>query len=598
MLPSTPEVISFVRSYWSLFLSSRFVSLSLSIAIGFLWAFVVYNGWADYSIVSLYTYPVWLSIFFASLYFSFCVSPSERKVYKEINNAFNSLKMQEVEGLVDKVDRFFYLLPTARIKLGLSQVLAHREKGDLLEAYNKIQTIRQLSLLPQEQVKVDINFAFILLHSGNNKAAKSELNRLSSKRLNKENRERLLRLETEIKLISNDLQAAKDLLENRLYEPDLDYKRKLYLLHELAVYETYLGNYESAATNYRQSCSLQEQYSIGFAQLERTVENLIFIYAKQGKYTEINSCLSKLKKLVDPTSVDQLIALNNIKINIARQLKDRDGLVVAYEESKRVIRPKLQGELEFYYQISQLRMCWNDEMDFEQVLTRTMSSLLKRPPISALHYLRVLKEVIGTVRQALDRTELRRDLRDYYSWLIMEWQKLQPEIDQYLDSIPAVLPGLRDEVFRFKLEGIKSNFSSYPLLPKSLIDEMFSLLNQQKSLWHGMENKEGQLEALTLVLDEYTAIAEQINDPLFIKDYREIAVSALLEAEKLLVEERPCLMYATYYVGMAFYCYKLDIKKAQAEEWLNIFDATKHSLDHYADWLRSQYKHAKSWVKE
>lgn len=597
MLDYIEKISLLLIPHYKLLISKRFFPVVFSVAIGLITSLFIYNNWLDLKSIPASVYTVWFFIFALSLFWGFLKSPSERKLYKSINSAIVDLRILEAKHLTEKTHKFLFISPSAKICFGLIEAATLREQGDLLQSYEKLKKLKNLALLPKESIEIDIALTYTLFRSGNNKSARLNLDILLDKKLTDEQSIRVILLESELKIANNNIQKAKDLLEENLFKSSLTNSMRFNLLHQLALCETHQNNYESAASYYRQSFELQKKKIKGFAQAERTVDNLILNYARQGKLTEIEPYLLQLEQLINPDNLDHLLAFNNIKLNLARQLDDRHNIIATYEEAKKKILPKLNDEQRFYYQINNLRMNWNDDIDFEQALQQSMHEMLHHPEISTLQKLNTLKEVTGTIKQVMNQIGTRPDLMTYYSWLIMEWQRLQPEIDQLLDEIPVTLPGARDQMLRFKMESIKHKLFFQPP-QKHLFDKIFELLCEQKKLWQGMHNGLGQLEALTLTIDEYISFCKQLNNPHFNQDFKQQALNALDEAKTLLERHDDNLAYGKYFIGMAYFSYKLNTNKEQAKIWLEKFDNIKLSLNHYSIWLRKYYQEAKNWVDQ
>lgn len=569
-------------------------SLTASLGAGFI--FFVLKGGLTFTSLPLSVYLVWLCVIILSSLFGFLSSPVEKKLCTALSRAMCDLRNTEAESLIQQASQLFYVLPRGRIELDRLKASFYETQGDLLKAYKILHSLFRFPLLPTERKNINIDLLQLLLAGGNYKAVKQGMARLQKGKLSSEQSLKLVLMRAELHIIDNQLQTAKDLLEDQLLNTQSTLSMQVSLLHTLAVAETHQQNYQNAAACYRKAWSIQKNLKNSFAQAEITVGNLVLNYAKQGEVTKIQGLLDELEGLAQPNAVDQQLAIHNIKLSLARQLSDREAVVDIYRQASEQLLPKLSGESKFFYRVHELRMHWNDEIDFEEALIRSRKAMTQRPAMSALKQLHSLKEVIGTVIQAMKKLGPRQDLIIYHNWLIVEFQRLQPELDQLLDEIPPTLPGPKDALLRLKVESIKYGLAFHQHIPKIFFDELFQLLGEQKSLWHGMHNTEGQLEALILTLDEYTAFKQQLAAPQFENDYKAHAFIALDEAEQLLVEVQQNLGYSGYLVGMAYYCYQLNTKKEQAKLWLEAYDKSKQSLNHNAIWLRQQYVEAKAWV--
>lgn len=117
-----------------------------------------------------------------------------------------------------------------------------------------------------------------------------------------------------------------------------------------------------------------------------------------------------------------------------------------------------------------------------------------------------------------------------------------------------------------------------------------------------MHNTAAQLNEVVGVLDEYNAYEYQLKVnksdlyPFFVQKFKPMALAALDDAEQLIAPHQQHGAYANKLIALAYACYRLDTKKAQAKQWIEAFNEMELSLEHSAVWLREQYRQAKAWV--
>lgn len=307
-------------------------------------------------------------------------------------------------------------------------------------------------------------------------------------------------------LIENKLQAAKDLVESHYEEPNLSANIQVALLHTLGVIETHQQHYQSAITAYRQAWEMLKQQKNIFGQAEITIDNLALTYAKQGEPNKLQPFIQELQALAKPNNADHQLALHNIKINLARQLNDRQALLQAYAQAEQNLQPLLQGEQRFFYTVLGLRMHFNDDVAFEKSLQATQAAMLCKPALSNLNNLRIIKEISGILKQAIEKIGLRPDLMTFYSWLLFEFKRLEPALDRLQDEIPPSLPSPKAELISLKVDSLKHEMILLHTQPsKALFEKIFELLEEKKKLWQGIHNPVAHLHELMIILDEYCA---------------------------------------------------------------------------------------------
>lgn len=590
------------RPYFALAFSWRFIAVTLLLLVAAGWySLTQYSGfnWLNLNLASLPlpVYALWLLAVILSALFAFAMSPAERKLAKAIRLANQDLRRSDAEQLLQQANSALFLLPSAKIKLGSLQAAFYKSQGELIKAYNTLQELQALPLLPKERTAIELDLMRLLYDSGNVKATQQQLTSLQKRRLTQAQQSLCHLTQAELYLIENKFQAAKDLVEQHYAEPNLPANTQVALLHTLGVIDTHLQNYESVITAYRQAWEILKQQKNSFGQAEITIDNLALTYAKQHEPNKLQPFVQQLAALAKPNNTDHQLALHNIKINLARQLNDRQALLQAYAQAEENLLPLLQDEQRFFYTVLGLRMHFNDGVDFEKALQATQAAMLSKPAISTLNYLRVIKEISGILKQAIERIGPRPDLMTFFSWLLFEFKRLEPELDSLQDKISPNLPGPKAEIIALKVDSLKNAmFLMHAQPSKALFKKMFELLKEQKKLWQGMHNPLAQLQALVVILDEYIAYRNALPNSQFAADFKQLAFISLEEAEQLVNDNPKHLGYSDKLIGLAYICYQLNTKKALAKQWLETYDQSKQSTNHLAAWLRQQYQETKEWV--
>lgn len=604
------NVLNFIYKHRKIIFSWRLILPIFCAILAAGWLFVILFDWVTWfgfsinlNLISLPlpVYVLWFLVLILSCFFAFKVTPAENKLLNSLENALLDLRVFDAKKRIQEAYRQPFLLPKARVELGLLEASFNVSQGEIGQALEKLQQLKSLPLLPSEHVDVDIDLAKLFFTSGNFKETQEILDQLKECELSKKQRYKHVRNQVELLLARSEFQAAKDLLERQLLESDLSTSMKVSLLHTLGVAESHLKNYVGVIAAYRKAWGYQKNLKSSFGQAEITIDNLVLTYAKQGQTEHIQPLLYELEVLANLNNVDHLLALNNIKINLARQLGDRQALLAIYQEAAEKLLPKLNGESGIFYLIHSLRMHWNDGVSFFEVLQKTQVVMLHRPDLSPLNTLRCIREVCGTIVQVMDKIGPRPDLMTFYSWLILEFKRLEPEVDRLLENTSPSLPAPKSELISLKIESIKHSFSYLPP-NKTLFERLFELLNEKKNLWQGMDNSIQQLNELMIILDEYNAFKNQLVGTVFQQTFEQaftrLASNTLDDAEQLLNHNQQNLACLDKLIGLAYACYQLNVKKTQAEKWLETFDQSKQSENHMAAWLREQYQQTKAWVSE
>ena len=338
------------RPYFALAFSWRFIAVTLLLLVAVGWySLTQYSGfnWLNLNLASLPlpVYALWLLAIILSTLFAFAMSPAERKLAKAIRLANQDLRHSDAGQLLQQANTALFLLPSAKVTLNSLQAAFYKSQGDLLKAYKELKDLQKLPLLPKEHTAIELDLMRLLYDSGNVKATQQQLTSLQKRKLSQAQQSQCHLTQAELYLIENKLQAAKDLVESHYEEPNLSANIQVTLLHTLGVIETHQQNYQSAITAYRQAWEMLKQQKNSFGQAEITIDNLGLTYAKQNETNKLQPFVQQLDALATPNNTDHQLALHNIKINLARQLNDRQALEQTYAEAEQLVNdnPKHLG---------------------------------------------------------------------------------------------------------------------------------------------------------------------------------------------------------------------------------------------------------------
>jgi hypothetical protein len=611
-----PNIFEFLKKHYKLLLSWRFIAIGVLLLLAVVWFVITQVPFFDFvglklESLPLYIYITWFILVLFSFIFAFCMTPYERYIYKKIKNSLNDIRLEETEELLFPKSIFkknIAYLPKAKIKFGLLKVGFYKSQFELVESYRILQEILKMPLLPFERVELEIELMKLLYKSGNIKVVKNKLDSLKSRKLSLNQKVYCLITEAELYLFNSEFQKSKDLLEEYLIDENITTNSKIMILHTIGIAETQLQNFDAAITIYRQTWNEIKKIKNFFGKAEITIDNLIFTYLKLNKQKEAKDFLNELNTMKIENNIYHQVTFSNIKLNIARQLNDRVALLENYQEAEKEIFTKLTGETKFAYIVNSLRMHWNDGVDFEKAFKNIKKAFFEVKELTSIKRMNAIKEVLGTVKQALRKNPENRECFIFYNWLVLELERLEPEIDKLLEDTPVVLPSSKRVLISFKIEIIKNKIA-YMSLDINLFESLFNLLKEQVSLWQGMQNPMEYLHELMIIIDDYIAYKEQfqlgntdetksdfINK--FESKFLPLVTSSLNEAEKILEGKENNIYYLDKLIGFSYFYYCLNIRKDLAKRYIKAFEESKQSEYHFAKWLREQYIQVKEWIGE
>jgi len=581
--------------------SVRFGALSVLIISVLVYGLLLALGVFDLPLLPVWVFVVWLGLMGLASGWAFAILPREKRWLNQMRKAVDALDFVSAKNGIVMVDADLALSPVFKIRFALLKAAYFREQSNALAAYEVLLALKASALLPKEVCRVDYALASLFLEQGDLKAVRKTLERLKTANCQAHEATRMILLESRWCELSGDMTKAKELLEEGLAIPNLDGFSKVIYLHQLALLESTQVNYQTALSYYHQAWSLlvSSPKAIKVQQIANTASNLVFLHLRLGDVAKAQAILSAFAERLNPQLASQMILLHNVEIEFARQTGDRKRLLVTYAKAEQQIYSLLDEQEQLAFMVLGLRMRWNDCVEFEAALIRTMQMLIEHSHKDLRNVFHANREVVGVLGQAITRLGPRSDLLVYHGWIVMEWVRLQAQLDEERNAVPAALPALRSDWLGLSLEGMKLRFNLFGRgLPKAEFDRLFALLAERKRIWSDRENPFEQMQALVVIVDEYLAYSREINDPQFKADFLEIAIQALKDATTLLMQHETHPAFTQYMAGMAYFYSQFEWDKTQAKAWLEQFDAKGQSLNHYAVWLREHYQVAQSYVSK
>jgi hypothetical protein len=523
--------------------------------------------------------------------------PFEATRLKYIEQHIEKAEFKEAQNSLER--KYLLTTPVFKIRRELLKVSLLKQRGLMHEAYEILKFISSKPLITTERNIVELAKASLFFETGNYRDALiifKSINRSYLINVNKKVRYALLA--SELAEVNKDFKSAKAELEQVLDDVQIEGVNEAFVYHNLARLEGIQGNKNTSLGYYEKAWSLLST-SRYFFQISITAENLILLQARIGDSDKARKLLHEYENLIDINNPIQLLEFNNCTIALAREINDRSLLLKAYQSLTNNLPSKITQEEQINLLVSELRMRFNDHVDFETHLVKTMGCLPGAANLLLLHKLTVYKEVLGILRQVMEITVPRPDLLLYHGWICFQFIQLEGLLDSQRSKIPSSLPSYREQWLIFKLELLKSKLHLYPLgVPKKEFKSMFETLTELKNIWSDKDNQLREMKALVIILDEYVAYSEELNSKKFKEDYAELARTTLEQAETLLEAtwQHPAMYEFT--AGLAYFWSKIANQKRKVEYWLGKFESKEPNLNHFANWYRERYKKTKEWLAQ
>lgn len=596
-MPDLISLFKVIYTHRKLAFSRRFLPFTLVLGAGVVSVLFNHPWWFSGAVLPSLLILAWVVSLVGLFGWATRLLPFEAGRLKKIHQQIAQVDWKGAQQSLDKV--YPLVTPVYSVRRHLLQACLLKQKGLMLEAHEILKNLSVKPLIIKERNLVNLAQAWLFLDVGNYRDAATTFYIINSSNLaDAEEKVRYALLASRLAELDSDFKTAKAKLEQALDDTALDGTNKAFVYHNLARLEDAQGNLNTAFGYYDQAWCLLKT-SGPFLQTSITADNMILLHARAGDAVKACKLLSEYESLVDVNNPSQLLEFNNCTVKLARQIGDRALLLQAYQSLADKIAPNLTKDEQLALLVSELRMHFNDYVDFEAHLVKTMRHLLNAKNLQLLHQLAAYKEVLGVLRQALTVIGPRPDFLVYHGWISLQYIQQEASLDAQRAKIPASLPSYREQWLRFKLELIKVKFNLNPSgVPKQDIESLFATLTELKNIWSDKDNPAGEMNGLVLLLDEYVAYSEQLDDKKFKKDFAGLARKTLEQTETLLQATWQQPAMHEYTAGLAWFWFKIASDKGKAKFWLEKFDSKKLSLNHFAHWYREQYTKTKAWLAQ
>ena len=477
-------------------------------------------------------------------------------------------------------------------KLKFAQNL-HKENKFIEEyyLYNQLQTE---TLWESEKFELNLQKAQLFFQVGNHKRFLELVDELSNKIENYPKKEYFFRLlKAFYHEIKNDWSNAKKELEIIIENSNSNnFRIKAY--NNIARIEEIQKNFLSAQSFYEKSFEILKNNPLpSFFPI--TIHNLLICYGKNNQLSKAEKVFDEYYKLIDKKSSKQLLEYTNDLTHYARQINNKELLLKSYSISNNDVKKLLKDKESFIFEISQLRMKYNDNIDFENYFFNIFTKIqIHEDDFNLIEKLNILVELRHVITQKLRENKI-QEIKwiDSYIWYINWNLSLKNEIENELKNIESSLSSIK--VFWInQLVQLQKN-----ILPKPKdINEIFDLENlkiltkyieENISIWKEVKNEPEEINEIIHLIDEIYAYFLETQDFRIITFYNKKIHLYLEKADNLLENNYKNPDFSHYSIAIAYFFLNIKNDEITAKKWINRFDKSKVSLNHYALYLRNWY---------
>ncbi len=487
-----------------------------------------------------------------------------------------------------------------KAKLKHSQKLYN--KGKVVEVYQIYNDLQSEVLWPRERFTLNLYRAKLFFDQGNHKRFLTLLDELSSQ-VEKYPKEKAFYglLRAFYFEINSKWSHAKKELEN-IYESTSDNYYKLQACNNIARIEQFLGHQVSAKIFYEKAYELLKQKP-NAKYFPIVIHNLLIAYARSNETQKAQNLLDEYWQLVDKKDSEQVMQYANDMTHYARETQDNELLQKSYKIVADSVIHLLKDKENIVLEIHELRMRYNDNLEFEKYFKITFEKIkMKKDEFLLIEKLNVLRELRHVLIQKIQTTTYpdNEEWVEYFRWCT-EWNlSLQIEIENSLKNTESSLSDVR--VFWLgqlvQLQKAKIAFLQVgePLIIEDL-QKMTSYIEEMISIWREAENEVRETNEIFHLMDEVFAYVNQINDQRIEAIYKEKFDNYLKIADEILEKywQRPDI--SEYLITLSHFFLVFQNNKEMAKKWIERFDSKKVSLRHYAKFVSIMYETVKNTYK-
>lgn len=477
-------------------------------------------------------------------------------------------------------------------KLKFAQKL-HKE-NKFIEEYHLYNQLQTETLWESEKFELNLQKAQLFFQVGNHKRFLELIDELSNKKGEYPKKENFfLLLKAFYYEIKNDWTNAKKELEI-IIENSNNSNLKIHAYNNIARIEEIQKNFLSAQSFYEKSFEILKTNPIpNFFPI--TIHNLLISYAKNNQFLKAEKLLDEYYKIIDKRNSKQFLGYTNDLTHYSRQVNNKILLQKSYSIVENNVKKLLKETEIFILEITQLRMRYNDNIEFENyfliIFTKIQST---KDDFLLIEKLTILRELKHVITQKL-RENMIQETKwiDYFNWCINWNLSLKDEIESELKNIESSLSSIKVFWINQLIQLQKTILSE----PKN-INEIFDLENlkiltkyieENISIWEEVKNEPEEINEIIHLIDEIYAYFLETQNFRILTFYNEKIHSYLEKADKLLENNYKNPHIVDYFIALGYFFLNIKNDEISAKKWINRFDESNVSLNHYALYLRNWY---------
>ena len=509
--------------------------------------------------------------------FAFLMHRSSKKVLWPCSSLFSKIKLQINAGddaAAEKMlshCRWLCVDPLMRYEWNLLNAKAYFIRGDFRKAYEILRDFSEQLLFEKEKDLLTVKKAGVLAQLGNYKGAAT----LTSGLKNVEGDLALQRaiVDALCQEVRGELATSSETLLSALLNTTEtatnEFIPKIY--NNLGRIRKIEGNTTETLLYYEKAANAAVE--MGYKHLiHAPFQNLILSYALEKKFDIAEKWIEKYHAQINENNVTDLLEFDNLMLDYFRQKKDKEKLLSAIGRGRSLLYPKMTEHQKLVYDLSELRIRWNSQLLKPSYVAHIEHQLDKYLLLDLTERYRTLKEI----HFVLERLEEMNDLGHFlpfFERVSYSLRGMKSEIENYLLSLPEYC--VNEKCYWLK------ELAAVQRIDRRNYDfeQVLQRLNDLKDTLLKYEN---YLEALTVGLD--------ISDEAIFQKKNKIVWQSVQQTIKELERFKGHPVEAECFIRIAYYAFVVGQCQC-AKVYLNRFEKTRVSPQHFADWIQAYYAH-------
>ncbi|MDD4592035.1 MAG: hypothetical protein PHG06_16675 [Parabacteroides sp.] len=487
------------------------------------------------------------------------------------------VKLKKIEKLIaqgqswDRDDLFlkkpFYLIDYAEIyRYALLQADYLMERSEFKKAYEIYSSIDEKKLFQDEKNDLNIKKACVLFNLGDMNRAKI----LLEKTIDQSSASWLL-IRSLINEQAGDMDKAYECLQYALStmpgtETD---KMKANIFSHFGRIKLMENNITDVIYYYKKAVDAAKR-SQNKRQIHACFQNLIHAYLLNGDDSASMHSFNEYEMLIDRNCTQDVLELNNLKVEVYRQKMEHEELGKQIIESYD-LRNKVDGVKKLFLHISILRMMFNAGMNLELVLDEIATNIQRYNSMQMPERYLALKEVISVIEAIMNMPEYLKYMQMYLDLLAYMTNQAYLDIENYIEGLAEYEVLQRCSMETEKVIILKKYAREYDF------DRIYVIMKNIRDIYKSNGNFINMISTNLNIADECIVSGSFTT----MQDHVE-----LVEENIKGLKNHPAMR--EYTLRLSYYNYVLG-KKDKANDFFKAFKETNISVSHFAYWLQEYY---------